>query len=222
MKTLLDAMMTALRRPFLMTLFFAGNIGLLILFYVWLTIPEGTPGVLAASVIVLLAVIVGAMWLYAMSLAAFHEPSGQPYFFIALRRLPKFAPWAILISGAIFGAGWLASKSRIPFWLAAPLAVLVLLPMTSQAAGGGFSVPAAIRVLARGGYWIAGILAVLLGVLAPKMLVAWIPSVSGLSAQSASLAARFGLALLLGVLSWLMLAAVIGNIGGNIRRKSGN
>lgn len=215
--TLRDALLAVLRRPLLLAALLIGNAVLLLMFYWWLSISEQSTGALAASAIVLVAVIIGVLWLYAMSLAAFHDPAA-PCTVVALRRLPRFLPWAVLIGGVLYGAGWLASKSPVPFWVAGPLGVLVLLPMASQAAGGGFPAGAARRILCHGRYWIAGAIAVVLGVLAPKLLLTWIPGVSGLTAQSASLTIRFGIAFLLAALSWLMLAAFIGNIG----RESGS
>lgn len=220
MRAITDGLVAALRKPLLVAILFAGSAALLILFYLWLSISESSTGVLAASLIVLVAGLAGAMWLFAMSLAAFHAEGGRSYLIVALRRLPKFIPWALVFGGAIYGMSWVAGKSRVPFWLLASVAILLLLPIASQAAGGSFSLGSALRVLARGPYWIAGILAVVLGVVLPKVLVMWIPNVSGLTAQSTSVGVRFGLALLLAVLSWLMLAAVIGTLGSNIGRET--
>jgi hypothetical protein len=202
MRAIIDALVAALRRPLLISILLVGNIALFGVFYAWLSIPERTTAVLAASLIVLLAVVFGALWLYAMSLAAFHEAGGRAYVVIALRRLPRFLPWAILMAAAIYWAGWFA-----------PLAFLVLLPAASQASGGRFGGGWAKRIFFRPRYWLGGVLALLVGVLVPKLLVSWVPKVSGVTAQSASLVARFGLALLLAALAWLMLAALIGRMG---------
>lgn len=51
--------------------------------------------------------------------------------------------------------------------------------------------------------------AALLGAYVPYKLIGWHPQVSGLAMQTASLAIRFGVAFLLVVISWLMLASLL-------------
>lgn len=204
-------LLAVLRRPMLIPIHLAGNAVLLVLFYLWLGLADRTAGDLVISAVLLLLIVLGALWLYGVMLAAFHAPADQPVFLQGLRRLPKFAPWGLLIGAVAAAVAWW--WPRFPFWLAGVAAVLVILPLASQAAGGGFTWRAAVRMLRRPQYWLAGILAVVLGLYLPKLLVGWVPETTGLLMQSISLVFRSGLAALLAVISWLALSAVIGEMG---------
>ncbi|MCW5980597.1 MAG: hypothetical protein KIT09_21130 [Bryobacteraceae bacterium] len=210
--TLRNALAAVLRRPILIAVLLAGNAAALLLFYAWLSIPERSALALTGSALILLGLAFGIVWLYGATLAAFQQP-GASYAMVALRRLPRFLPWAVLLGAVAYGTAWLASKSRVPLWLAGPLVALLLLPLASEAAGGLLPAGSARRVLSRSGYWIAGAVAIVMGVVAPKLLLTWIPEVTGLTAQSASIVVRFTIAAALAALAWLTLAAIIGHAG---------
>jgi hypothetical protein len=88
----------------------------------------------------------------------------------------------------------------------------VLLPLASQAAGGGFSKRQALEMAGRWRYWLACAVLVLAGVYIPGRLVWWVLPVQGLFLETLSMLARFSLAYLLAVTAWLTLVAVIGRL----------
>ena len=204
-------LLAVLRRPLLILIHLVGNAALVVLFYLWLGLADRTAGDLVISAVLLLLIVFGAFWLYGVTLAAFHAPAGPLVFFQGLRRLPKFAPWGLLIGAVVAAVVWL--WPQFPFWLVGAVAVLAILPLASQAAGGGFTGRAAVKILGSPQYWLAGILAVVLGLYLPKLLLGWVPETTGLLMQSISLVFRSGLAALLAVISWLALSAVIGEMG---------
>jgi hypothetical protein len=148
-------------------------------------------------------------------------------------------PWAALAVAVVLGGLWLAGYApRIAAWLASFLtlrlriavgprqvdwvfpalwrglgcvAVLILAPLASQAAGGG-SARAALRLAARPRYWLACAVLVLAGLYLPGRLIHWVPAFESLSARAVSVAFRFGLAYALVVTAWLTLAAVIAQL----------
>ncbi len=71
--------------------------------------------------------------------------------------------------------------------------------------GGGL-----FRALGHGPFWPALLLAGVFGLLLPWGLVKWVPGVEGLWSQAASMAVRFGLAIVLFTSSLLWLGAVAG------------
>jgi len=158
----------------------------------------------------------------------------------SLRRLPKLLPWVLLAAALLALAVWLAGygprvtvylSSRFTLWLRAPVSPqkiewvypallrslcligwLVLLPLASQAAGGGFSKRQALEMAAAWRYWLACALLVLAGIYLPGRLIWWILPVQGLFLETLSMLVRFSLAYLLAVTAWLTLAAVIGRL----------
>lgn len=205
------AMSAVLSRPWLIVVHWGGNALLLVLFYLWLGLPERTATDLAASAISLVALLAGALWLYGLTLAAFQAPTRADAARRALERMPRLLPWTALIAAVSIGAAW--RWPQHPLGLLAVPVVLALLPPAGQAAGGAFSLKQAIRILGRPSYWITATGALLLGIQLAKLLVTWAPQASGFAVQSASLALRFGLAGLLAVVAWLWLCAVIGELG---------
>lgn len=53
---------------------------------------------------------------------------------------------------------------------------------------------------------------VAVGAYLPHLLIGWHPRVAGLTMQTASLAIRFGLAYLLAVSAWLVLASLVARL----------
>jgi hypothetical protein len=236
-------------RKKLLWVYLLGNAVLIALAYGWLWIGEETVLEVLFSAVLALAVIGGALWLHATALAAFHAEAGPLPVGLAWRRLPRFLPWAALAVVGVALAVWLSGYApKVTPWLASlftlrlrtpvspqqvdwiypallrglgVVAVLALLPLASQAAGGGFSKGDALQLAARPRYWLACAVLVLAGLYLPGRLVGWIPSFESLAAQAASLAVRFGLAYLLAATGALTLAAVIGQLAGEMG-KGGN
>ena len=199
-------------RKMLWALMAVGHAVLLGLAWYWLTLPEARIWQLAVSGIVALVVAAGFLWLQGVTLATFRLPYGPPPFGATLRRVPALAVWAVV--GSLLAATALryVPGSRWA-WLpgAAALCVLpALLPAASQISAEG------LRGLFRGSAWsplgqwqyyLAVVVCAAVGVLAPYKLVWWIPKLTSLSAQGASAAARFGIAYLLALTGWFLLAA---------------
>jgi hypothetical protein len=219
-----------------------GNALLALLAYAWLSMPDQTVSQLVISALVAVLALFTALWLHAAALAAFH-PVGQArgLAVVTLRRLPKLLPWAVLAAAVVAVVVWLAGyqsavtanlASRFTLWWRRPVSpqsvdwlypallrslglivLLALLPLASQAAGGGFSRRNALRVIGRWRYWLACALLVLVGIFLPGRLVWWILPVKGLFAEAVSVIVRFTVAYILAVTAWLTLAAVIGRLG---------
>lgn len=218
-----------------------GNALLAVAAYAWLWVPDETVIEVGLSMLLALAVVLAVVWLNGAALAAFHTEAGPLPLRLALRRLPRFLLWVVVVAAITVAAAWLAgSAGKISQYLASWLtlrlrrpvspervewlygsllrgawcaAVLALVPLASQAAGGGFSARAALRTIARPRYWLACALLALAGLYVPGKLVSWTPEFGALSFQAGSIGLRLGLAYLLAVTAWLVLAAVIGRMG---------
>ena len=218
-----------------------GNALLLWAVYALLGMGDQTVWQLVISALLAVVVLSAAVWLHGTALAAFHrvgQAPGLPR--TTLRRLPKLLPWVLLAAALLALAVWLAGygprvtvylSSRFTLWLRAPVSPqkiewvypallrslcligwLMLLPLASQAAGGGFSKRQALEMAAAWRYWLACALLVLAGIYLPGRLIWWILPVQGLFLETLSMLVRFSLAYLLAVTAWLTLAAVIGRL----------
>jgi hypothetical protein len=216
-----------------------GNALLLWAVYALLGMGDQTVWQLVISALLALVVLFAAVWLHGTALAAFHRV-GQAPGLLPLRRLPKLLPWVLLAAALLALAVWLAGygprvavylSSRFTLWLRTPVSPqkiewvypallrslcligwLMLLPLASQAAGGGFSKRRALEMAAAWRYWLACALLVLAGIYLPGRLIWWILPVQGLFLEMLSMLVRFSLAYLLAVTAWLTLAAVIGRL----------
>jgi hypothetical protein len=197
-----------IRRPGLIGIHLAATVVLLLLFYWWLSLPERTTGDVALSAVLALVMLFGALWLYAASLAAFDAGSSASAFRLGLQRLPHKLPWVVLIGGAFaLILRWRPGRLSFLPWLGCGIVLLILLPPASQGIRGGAS------VLRKPRYWAVGVVTVVAGAYLAVALVSWAPDVTGIASQTISLAARFGLAALIGVVAWLTLAALISHLG---------
>lgn len=202
------AALDAIRRPALAAAFLGGNLALLLLFYMWLSLPERTVGDLALSTVFALAIVFAVLWLWAASLLFQESASFQQPFRLALRRLPKFLPWAVaLVAAAVLILRWEPKRFSFLPWLLCAALLLALVPPASQ------GVAAAGRVLRNPRYWVAALAAVLVGGCVPALLVSWVPEMSSIAGQTVSLVVRFGLAAILIAAAWLTLVAVVGHLG---------
>jgi hypothetical protein len=217
----------------------AGNALLLWAVYALLGMGDQTVWQLVISALLAVVVLFAAMWLHGTALAAFHGVGQAPG--LPLRRLPKLLPWVLLAAALLAVAVWLAGygprvtvylSSRFTLWLLTPVSPqkvdwifpallrsvcligwLALLPLASQAAGGGFSGRQALQIAASGRYWLACAVVVLAGIYLPGRLIWWVLPVQGLLLETLSMLVRFSLAYALAIAAWLTLAAVIGRLG---------
>jgi len=197
-------------RPKLILVQLTGNAVLFALFYLWLTLPEGRTADLLLSAVLLLVILVGMLWLQGATLAGFHTAGSAR---TLARRLPWFAVWAVMIVAVLVVSRHLAHGHWRWPWLAGLGVAAALLPIAGQAAAGR-PWRGALAVLARPVWWLAVVCLLVSGYLVPALLIAWVPKVAGLAAESVSFGLRFGVAYLLLVLSWLVLAAVWGRLAG--------
>ena len=165
----------------------------------WLWLPDSKTWGVAMSVVQACVVLVSAVWLMAVTFVFYrgaHEEKklGLPaVYWEGLRRCPPLLVWAAFGGVALL---------LLPRWAWLAIALLLL--------------PVAARITAKGAHtaWSAryfvqfAILAVV-GVLAPALLIGWHPGLPGVALQTASLAARFVVAYLLAITSWLVLASLL-------------
>ncbi len=194
-----------LARPRLILTAWGGGAVLVVLVYLWLGLPERTPWDLLLSAVLFVLLVAGAIGLAGWTLVAFEEPA--PVWASWPRRLGRLAPVVLLMAAAVVLVVW--RLSRFSGWLAGAAAILLLLPLASQAARGTVCLRRAASLLRRPEYWLAGVIAILIGVALPWAVVLWTPVHGGLLVETLSLALRFGVAWLAAVASWLFLAASI-------------
>jgi hypothetical protein len=204
---------------------FAGYGVLVALIYTWLAISDRSVLQVLLSAVLAIGIAAGAAWLFGDALA------GPSCF--ETRRLPKLLFWLLLAAIVIVCGLWLADyrtrvglsiASRLTLWLRRPVkppiagavyamllraliaaAVLAILPFASQAAEGTRRTAAA--ALRSWRYWAACAVLVTAGFYLPGLLVTWVPKLSGLFAQVASMLVRFAAAYLIAVAAWLAIAA---------------
>ena len=203
----------------------AGYVTLITLTYTWLAISDRSVLQVVLSAVLAIGIISSAAWLLGDALAG---PSR-----FETRRLPKLLFWLVLAAVVILCGFWLADyrtrvgvniASHLTLWLRRPVkpqiagavyavllrvviaaAVLAILPFASQAAEGTRrSAAAALRSWR---YWAACAVLVAAGFYLPGLLVTWVPKLSGLFAQVASMLVRFTAAYLIAVAAWLAIAA---------------
>jgi hypothetical protein len=88
---------------------------------------------------------------------------------------------------------------------------LVMLPLAAGLAADGFRarLSQARRALAVWQYWVAGALLWMVGAYVPGRLVWWVRPLKSMNAEMASLVARFGVAYLLAITAWVLLASAV-------------
>jgi hypothetical protein len=193
------------------------NAVLLALVWLWLSLPESKVWQLALSAVVAVVVTVGFLWLNGNTLAAFRIPDGTPPFNATLRQIPALLAWA-LVGGLLVAAALRLVPASRWTWLpgvAAVAVVLALLPAASQMSAEGLRGlfrTAAWSPLGLWQYYAAAIVCLAVGVLVPYKLIWWIPKIAGINGQAASAAVRFGIAYVLALTGWFLLAAAVSRL----------
>ncbi len=175
-------------------------------FLLFLVITLRTPG----------PMVVGGLfglWLMGATLAAFHTTNTETPFGPILRRMHYFLPWALAMAAAVILFGWLASVLHFLVWVLGVAAVIAILPLVSQAAGGGFSRAAAVRIITNDQYWMTGAILLIVGLYIPFMLLSWVPGGDEFLIRALVAGVRFGLSYVLAMISWLTLVAFVGAMG---------
>jgi hypothetical protein len=206
-----------------------GNALLLWLGYAWLGMTESDRPHLAASALVLLALVLGALWLHATALAFFGQEDLRAAASLALRRLPRLFVLAVAVTlvygllsycyGAfdhmafvIGSAATMTLRRPVPparvlacfhafLWLLRWVVVPALaLPFAARTVS-----RTSPRIFRRWPYWLAVGALLLCAIWVPLRILDWIPKANGFGLQAASLAGRIGLGYLLFVAALLAL-----------------
>ena len=214
----------------------AGTALLLWLGYTWLGMGEARAGALAGSFAVALAFLLLTCWLYGASFPFFETRRIPSAFGTALRKLPALiaAAIAVLVIYALLArlenalsnpgfklASWLTMKLRKPvrpyavahdiraiFWVLRWIVLPILLaPMAAAIATTGWR---GFRAIGRGVWrrfnWLKIPVLVLAGLWVPLKMLAWAPHMKTFRMEMASFVARAGVAYLLFIAGWLLLA----------------
>ena len=208
------------RRPKLIAWHLLGNAALFALFFAWLSLPDRTAADLALTVLLGAAVAFGALLLHGSTMALFHDALTRKPCAVAVRRLHLLLLWAAALAATALIFWWLGRARGQPLWILGLFVSLALLPLVSQAAGGGFDRASALAVTAKPSYWLTALVFCVMGVFAPGLLVSWTPETTGIANQTLSMLARFGAACMLAVVAWLVLVAVIGKLGSAIQAET--
>ncbi|MBI1896135.1 MAG: hypothetical protein HYS04_06300 [Acidobacteria bacterium] len=199
--------------------------------WLWLGIPDERTWQVALAGLGALALAAFAAWLAGVALAAFQAAPTLAAFRSALQRLPRLLPWTLLIVALAAAAVYLGSydqrltaytASAATKWLQKPvkpesihsiypalrwlafavLALLVFPWMPPSRAPGS-------RPRRQWRYWAWAAAAIALGTYLPYKLVWWVPPTGSFAAEVASVLLRFGLAYLMAVAAWLLLARTV-------------
>jgi len=186
-----------------------GNLVALALAWVWFALPDAEVWQVAASGVLGAIAVCLILWLHGATMAAYHQDAGVPWR-ATVKRLPVLIVWLVVLVAAVWGLlRWIPPQRSVWRMLAIAGVLLVLIPLASQFATRGFrlrGVGACLNWRYPAGFASATIL----GVYLPLRLVWWVPEVEGIASQAASMGARFLLAYLLAVASWLLLASLVG------------
>jgi hypothetical protein len=185
-------------RP-LILLHLIGNALLLWLGYYWLGLGEARASAVAWSAAVALLIVAGACWLHGAAFARGFAPASRHLPWTVFVALVAITAYLALPAGR-----WWTSIAR---WIVLPA---LFVPLFAGAAVHGRRLHRGFTLRA-----LAGPALVAVGVWVPLRLLAWVPRVSGFTMEMTSFVLRAGVAYLLFVSAWLLLAHLTS--GGNPR-----
>ncbi|MCZ2074711.1 MAG: hypothetical protein HUU41_01550 [Bryobacteraceae bacterium] len=170
------------------------------LIYLWLGIPEQSVWQLLLSLLLAAAIIAGSGWLLAALFAL--RLCGR-------REWRRGMAFVLLLLVMFLGGSWLSgSAPRVnPLWLWGIGALIVFTVLPWFAATRAW-------LIRRWQYWVAAAGVVTMGIYIPWKLIWWVPPLSGMTAQTLSMAVRFGLAYLLLVASLLLFSGWMQRLSG--------
>lgn len=132
-----EAVAAVWRRKRLWLLHLTGNAVLLAAGYTWLWIPDEKAWQVAASAVLGLVLLAGALWLHGGSLAYFRQAHGGeagglwPVLRATVRRLPALAAWAALLLLVLWVVAWASDFTGVASaWLASALTLLSRRPVS--------------------------------------------------------------------------------------------
>jgi hypothetical protein len=208
-----NALRQVFRRQRLVTANLSGNAFLLFVVYSWITLNDLSWGGLLRASPVLAAVTFFIIWLQATTLVAFHSDAGDAPFGPALQRLPRYLPWAVAMGGVLLLFRWMSGVLGPLVWVVGIACLMAILPLASQAAGGGFSRKQATDIIYDDRYWLLGTALLVVGLYLPVVVFDWIPGSANFFVRMLVAGVRLGLAYFLAVAGWVTLASVIGCLG---------
>jgi hypothetical protein len=207
------------------------NAALLAAIYGWLWIPDQTAVHLLAAIAAAIAILLVASWLHASTLEHFrinHE-SGEARVRVSFkpskRRIGLFALWLVVLCAAIVLVLQLNDHlqptanriaSALTLWLRRPFRPVSIANVLSIAVTGGAFILVPLVLLQlwnrskRSTFLLIYVGLFLICAYLPYRLIWWVPTFRGLYGQAASMTVRFGLAYLLSVTGWLVLASTLG------------
>jgi hypothetical protein len=184
-----------------------GNLLLLALAWLWLSIPDARAWQLGTTAVLGLLILFGILWLHGSTFRFFADeaPSLGAAFRSSPKRVPLFALWAAVWIGLT-----VLVERRVPMrpwnWLLVWIVIpCILLPLGAAAIGCGRK---ALASYSSWRYWGFTVLLLVVGFYVPSRLIFWIPSVKGFVSEVASFIVRWFLAYQAFVTAWLMLAYV--------------
>jgi hypothetical protein len=197
-----------------------GNLVALTLAWAWFSLPDSEVWQVAASGVLGAIAVCAILLFHGATLAAYHQDAGVPWR-ATVKRLPALLAWLVVLVGALWGVlRWIPSQRSVWRTEAIAGAVMILLPLLNHLSARGFR-PGGLRACLNWRYPAGFAVAAILGAYLPMRLVWWVPEVEGIASQAASMGARFLLAYLLAVASWLLLASLVGRLSAeNISRQS--
>ncbi len=188
------------RKWALLTIQITGYALVAVMIYFWLGIPEQSVWQLLLSLLLAVAIIAGSGWLLAALFAL--RLCGR-------REWLRAMAFVLLLLAMFFGGSWLNGSAPgvnpLWFWSIGAFIVFAVLPW--------FAVVRA-WLIRRWQYWVAAAGVVIMGIYIPWKLIWWVPSLSGMTAQTASMAVRFGLAYLLAVAALLLFSGWMQRLAG--------
>jgi len=191
----------------------SGNAFVLFFLYSWSKVQDRSGQDLVFSLLVAGVILFAGLWLHATTLVTFQRNEEETPFMPALRRFHYYLPWAVAIAGTAVLFTWMSSLLSVMVWVAGVAAILALLPLAAQAAGGLFPRKAAYDILFSEKYWLFATGVLVLGLYTPFSLFAWLPVFEERIVQMLVTGLRIGLAYVLTIFAWVSLAAFIGRMG---------
>jgi hypothetical protein len=174
----------------------------------WFWLPDSKSRDIVISAIGAWPVIIGAAWLIATSFVFYRRAHAgddvrlSAVYREGLRRSPALLVWAAILVLAL----WLSLRPSAPhwIWIAVPTLLLPLGARMSVAGlRGAFQNVWSLRYFAQFAMLAA------IGALLPYAVISWHPNLTGVGLQTASLVARFLVAYVLAIGSWLILASLL-------------
>jgi hypothetical protein len=174
----------------------------------WFWLPDSQSWTVVLSAVLIVPILWIAIWLIAATFVFYRQAHAgddcrlSRVYGEAWRRSPALLAWAAILILAL----WLALRPSAPrwIWIAVPMLLLPLgARIATEGLAGAFENVWGLR------YFVQFVLLAAIGAFLPWGMIVWRPTLPGIALQSASLAARFLIAYLLAMSSWLIMASLL-------------